>query len=155
VEFDLSTAPPDGRLFMNGSTGNLESKRVRRGRVLVVDEEARLGKELAEALIEHDFVTVRSGADALAVIAVGRSFDLVLCALVLRDMSGMDVLFHLCREHPDQAERLVFMAHSGTSAQPHVFDGVSNLCIDVPSDMDGLRALIERRTRTFSSALLG
>jgi hypothetical protein len=33
--------------------------------------------------------------------------------------------------------------------------GVQNLCIEVPFDMDGLRALIERRTRTFSSALLG
>jgi two-component system, NtrC family, sensor kinase len=147
VEFDLSTAPLDRRLFMNSGTRDLESGTMRRGRVLVVDEEARLSKELAEALVEHDFVSVRSGADALAVIAVGRSFDLVLCALILRDMSGMDILFHLCREHPDQAGRLVFMAHSGTSAKPHAFDGVSNLCIDVPSDMDGLRALIERRMR--------
>jgi hypothetical protein len=36
-----------------------------------------------------------------------------------------------------------------------LLDGVSNVCIEVPLDMDGLRALIERRTRTFSSALLG
>jgi CheY-like chemotaxis protein len=132
---------------MNRSTRKLESWTHRRGRVLVVDDDkTRLGRRLAEVLLEHDFVAVRSGADALAVIAVWRSFDLVLCQLVLRDMNGLELFSRLCRDHPDEAERLVFMAH-GASSQLHLLDGVSNLCIDVPSDMDGLRALIERRTR--------
>jgi CheY-like chemotaxis protein len=131
---------------MNRSTRELESGTNRRSRVLVVDDEELLGRRLAEVLSEHDFVAVRSGADALAVIAVGRGFDLVLCHLVLRDMSGLEVLARLRRERPDQAERLVFMTHSG-SLQLRLLDGVSNLCIDVSSDMEGLRALIERRTR--------
>jgi hypothetical protein len=35
----------------------------------------------------------------------------------------------------------------------YLLDGMENLCIEVPLDVDGLCALIERRTRA-SSALL-
>jgi two-component system, NtrC family, sensor kinase len=135
---------------MNRRTRKLDSRTIRRGRVLVVDSRARLGRRLAEALIEHDFVAVASGADALAVISAGRPFDLILCALVLKDMSGLDVLFHLCRENPDQAEWLVFTTHAAAPPRPHVLDGVSNLCIELPRDLDqpshldDLRTLIER-----------
>jgi hypothetical protein len=37
----------------------------------------------------------------------------------------------------------------------YLLDGAPNLCIEVPFDMDGLRALIERRTRMFGSTRLG
>lgn len=75
---------------------------------------------------------------------------------MLRDMTGVELLSRLWRDHADQARRLVFMARPRPSpVLQYWLDGVSNLCIEVPFDMDGLRALIERRTRSFSSALLG
>ena len=152
VEFDLSTAPP----FMNTSTRNRQTGTIRRGRVLVVDDEAFEGKELARTLIEHDVVAVGSAADALAVIAVGRPYDLVLCDVMLRDMTGVELLSRLWRDHPDQAKRLVFMARRQLSpVLQYLLEGVSNLCIEMPFDIDGLRALIERRTRSFGSELLG
>jgi CheY-like chemotaxis protein len=141
---------------MNASPRRIESGTLRRGRVLVVDNEAFEGKKLARALIEHSVVAVSSGADALAVIAVGRPYDLVLCDVMLRDMTGVELLSRLTRDHPGQAQRLVFMAKPRLSPiLQYLLDDVSNLCLEVPLDMDGLRALIERRTRTFATALLG
>jgi CheY-like chemotaxis protein len=141
---------------MNGNARKLDSGTIRRGRVLVVDDEAFEGKRLAATLVEHSVVAVSSGADALAVIAVGRPYDLVLCDVMLRDMTGVELVSRLWRDHPDQAKRLVFMARRRLSpVLQYLLDGVSNLCVEVPFDMDGLRALIERRTRGFSSALLG
>jgi CheY-like chemotaxis protein len=141
---------------MNASPRRIESGTIRRGRVLVVDDGAFEGKRLAKALIEHSVVAVGSGADALAVIAVGRPYDLVLCDVMLSDMTGVELLLRLRRDHPRQARRLVFMARPQLSpVLEYLLDGVSNLCIEVPFDMDGLRALIERRTRSFGSALLG
>jgi CheY-like chemotaxis protein len=141
---------------MNDSPRKIESGTMRRGRVLVVDDEACEGKRLAATLLEHSVVAVGSGADALAVIAVGRPYDLVLCDVMLCDMTGVELLSRLRRDHPGQAQRLVFMARRQLSpVLQHLLDGVPNLCIEVPLDMDGLRALIERRTRSFSSALLG
>jgi len=125
---------------------------MRRGRVLVVDDEAFEGKALAATLLEHNVVAVSSGADALEVIAVGCPYDLILCDVMLRDMSGVELLARLWRDHPDQAQRLVFLVRAQLSPiLQYLVDGVPNLCIEVPFDMDGLRALIERRTRTSST----
>jgi len=141
---------------MNASPRRIESGTIRRGRVLVVDDEAFEGKRLAAALVEHNVVAVGSGADALAVIAVGRPYDLVLCDVMLRDMTGVEFLSRLLRDHPDQAKRLVFMARRQLSpVLQYLLDGVSNLCVELPLDLDGLRGLVERRTRSFGSELLG
>src|SRR5580658_585090 len=146
----------DEEVFMSASPRKMESGTIRRGRVLVVENEAFEGRRLAETFMEHEFVAVSSGAEALAVIAEGRPFDLVLCEVMLRDMTGVELLSRLWRDHPGQGQRLVFMTRRQLSpVLQYLLDGVSNLCIEVPFDMDGLRALIERRTRSFSTALLG
>jgi CheY-like chemotaxis protein len=131
---------------MNTSTRRIDSGTVRRGRVLVVDDEAYEGKALAACLLEHRVVAVASGADALAVISVGRPYDLVLCDIMLRDMTGVELLSRLQRDHPGQARRLVFMARERVSpVLQYLLDGVPNPSIELPFDIEGLRALIERR----------
>jgi CheY-like chemotaxis protein len=138
---------------MNANPRRIEGETARRVRVLVVVNEALDGKKLAEMLAEHDVVAVSSGADALAVISVGRSYDLVLCDLMLSDMGGIELLSRLWCDRPDQAERLVFMSNPQVSpVAQYLLSGISNLCIDVPCDIDGLRALIERRARRPSSS---
>jgi CheY-like chemotaxis protein len=142
----------EGGLFMNASPRRSESGTIRRGRVLVVSDEAREGKELAAILLEHSVVPVSTGADALTVIAAGFPYDLLLCDVMLHDMSGVELLSRLWRDHPDQAQRLVFIARVQVSpVLQYLLDGVPNLCIDVPFDIEGLRALIERRIRAPSS----
>jgi CheY-like chemotaxis protein len=140
---------------MNAIQRRIESGTLRRGRVLVVDEGSE-GQALAARLLEHRVVAVSSGTDALAVIAAGCPYDLVLSDVMLRDMSGVELLARLWRDHPDQAQRLVFMVRAHVSpVLQYLLDGAPNLCIEVPFDMDGLRALIERRTRRFASTRLG
>jgi CheY-like chemotaxis protein len=140
---------------MNAILRRIESGTIRRGRVLVVHEGSE-GKELAATLLEHRVVAVSSGAEALAVIAAGCPYDLVFCDVMLRDMSGVELLARLWRDHPDQAQRLVFMVRAHVSpVLQYLLDGAPNLCIEVPFDMDGLRALIERRTRSFGNRRLG
>jgi CheY-like chemotaxis protein len=141
---------------MSTSPRRIERGTIRRGRVLVVDHEALEGKRLVGALVEHNVVAVGSAADALAVIAVGRPYDLVLCDVMLRDMTGVELLSRLRRDHPGQAQRLVFMTSRQLSpVLQYLLEGVPNLCIEMPFDIDGLRALIERRTPSFGSELLG
>jgi CheY-like chemotaxis protein len=124
--------------------------------LLVVDDKAFEGKALAATLLEHTVVAVSSGAEALANIAEGYPYDLVLCDVMLRDMSGVELLSRLWRDHPDQAKRLVFMVRAHVSpVLQYLLDGAPNLWIELPFDMDGLRALIERRTRGFGSARVG
>jgi CheY-like chemotaxis protein len=138
---------------MNATLKRIESGTIRRGRVLVIDEGSE-GEALAATLLEHRVVAVSSGAEALGVIAAGCPYDLVLCDVMLRDMSGVELLARLWRDHPDQAQRLVFMVRAHVSpVLQYLLDGAPNLCLEVPFDMGGLRALIERRIRAPSSRI--
>ena len=72
------------------------------GRVLVVDDEPRVGQMLRDVLIELGYVVkvaVR-GAEALRLVPVFQP-DVVLLDLQMPEMSGVEVLDHLRRDHPN------------------------------------------------------
>jgi DNA-binding response OmpR family regulator len=62
-------------------------------RVLLVDDEARIGKILTIALKLHgyDIITTSSGAEAIELIKTS-SPDIVLLDILLPDITGLDVL---------------------------------------------------------------
>jgi DNA-binding response OmpR family regulator len=81
-----------------------------RARVLVVDDEQLMCELLATMLSEdYEVVALTSARDALGRIVAGEVFDLVLCDLMMPDLTGMDLHAQLAREKPDQAARMVFM----------------------------------------------
>jgi len=69
-------------------------------RILVVEDEARLARQIASALTEagHDPIVVHDGERALRE-ATGTSFDLIVLDIVLPRMDGFDVLRHLRSQH--------------------------------------------------------
>jgi CheY-like chemotaxis protein len=139
------------RLMLGGGSMQKTSSgtRVRPVRVLVIDEGALVGAELARSLSDHDVVAVECGENALALLGAGMRFDLILCDARLGGMSGAMLLASLRADHPTQADRVVFMTdRSASPIVDRLLDGVSNLCVERPFDMDGLRSLIERRVLT-------
>lgn len=81
-----------------------------RPRVLVVDDESAITGLLARALgSEHyDVTTVKGGHAALAALESDK-FDVVLCDLMMPEMSGEDVYREATRRWPQLAHRFVFM----------------------------------------------
>jgi two-component system, NtrC family, response regulator AtoC len=71
-------------------------------KILVAGDQDPVREELIRALIDegHEVVTARSGAECLAA-ADREDFDLVLLAMRLPDMTGIDVLRSLRASHPD------------------------------------------------------
>jgi CheY-like chemotaxis protein len=92
-----------------------------RRRILVVDDEPALARELAVQIGDgpdgHEVVAVCSGEQALAKLVATR-FDVVLCDLKMPGMSGEDLYHHVRRQDPEQARRFVFM--SGIAFVPEV-----------------------------------
>jgi signal transduction histidine kinase len=83
---------------------------VRRGRVLVVDDEPLIGRVIGTALKrEHEVVAVPHAADAIALLEQGHKFDVVLCDLVMPDISGPEFYAKVKDSWPELAARLVFM----------------------------------------------
>ena len=86
------------------------TKRLRRGRVLIVDDEPSLTSTVREVMAqEHDVVVAGSARDALAILADDDRFDVVFCDLLMPDMSGAELHAELVRRNPMLAERFVFL----------------------------------------------
>jgi PAS domain S-box-containing protein len=76
-------------------------------RVLVVDDEPRMARVLAELLSQHEVTLAHSGRQAIALLG-GASFDVVVCDLQMNDGTGADVYDHLCQHQPELAGRSIF-----------------------------------------------
>ena len=123
--------------------------RPRPGRVLVIDDEPLLGEAVARALSrENQIIVVRDAAEAVARLQRGERYDVVLCDLMMPVMDGIDFHRHVAVTLPDEAERIVFITGGALTVRvDSFFRRVPNLLLEKPIDLEGLRALIERRVR--------
>jgi PAS domain S-box-containing protein len=121
----------------------------RRGRILVVDDEPLVGAALQRLLaVDHavDFVT--SGREALTRLE-NESFDVLLCDLMMPEITGMDLHTEVSGRFPDYARRMVFMTGGAFTPQAREFlDRVPNQRLDKPVDEMDLRALMRTMVDT-------
>ncbi|HNN96835.1 MAG TPA: ATP-binding protein [Pseudomonadota bacterium] len=94
----------------------------RRGRVLFVDDEVAIGN-IAKLIISrsHDAVAVSESPRALAMLQQGERFDLILCDVMIPQMTGIELYQATERIDPAQASRFVFMTGGASSAQVENF----------------------------------
>ncbi len=92
------------------------------GRILIVDDEVKLAQTLALALGDgFDVVVAGSGREALDVLADDRDWDLVLCDLMMPDVSGMDVYDAIVEQMPQLLPKLVFMTGGAFTSRARQF----------------------------------
>jgi PAS domain S-box-containing protein len=117
----------------------------RRARVLVIDDEPLIASLLARVLSSHYDVTTEVLAESgLARLGAGARFDVILCDLMMPQMSGIDLFRRVSELDGDQARRIVFMTGGAFTAQAQEFLKTSaNPCLDKPIDARALRAVIE------------
>jgi CheY-like chemotaxis protein len=119
--------------------------RSRRGRVLVVDDEPRLAQSM-RLLLEpyHDIVTTTRGSEALALVAAGHRFDVILCDLQMPETDGAAVYRRLCAQAPALAERVVFISGGAYTAESRAFiDTVPNRVLEKPVRPEVLMATVD------------
>jgi PAS domain S-box-containing protein len=116
----------------------------RRGRILVVDDEPRLAMAIGRTLQrEHEVVTLTSAREAQARLLGGEHFDIILCDLMMPEMSGMDLHEALARQAPALADRMVFLSGGAFTSQARAFLGrVRNHRLDKPFCSHELRELL-------------
>ncbi len=91
-----------------------------RGRFLVVDDEAGIRNALKRILRDHEVALAESGQSAIEILRKDGDFDLILCDMMMPQVSGIDVHQWLTEERPALAERLVFV--TGGAFTPQVQD---------------------------------
>jgi CheY-like chemotaxis protein len=125
----------------------MENPDARRGHVLVIDDEASLCTVIRRTLgAEHEVVTVTSARQALELFGGGERFDIVLCDLMMPQMTGMELHAELMRLVPDQAQKMIFMTGGAFSEEAASFlTKVSNPTVEKPFKTTALRELVRNQ----------
>jgi CheY-like chemotaxis protein len=103
--------------------------------VLVIDDEAPIGRAIQRLLRNHEVTLVTAGSDALGRIESGERYDVIFCDVHLPSMSGPEFRDTVVRIDREQARRIVFL-----SGGP--FDGGPNRCITKPFTAEDLQATV-------------
>lgn len=116
----------------------------RRGRVLVIDDDAAVAKTVTRALTaDHDAVAETCGARALERLLGGEEFDVIICDLMMPQVTGMDIYEALLAHDAEVAEKLVFLTGGAFSPRSQTFlDTVPNPRLEKPFDTRNLRAFV-------------
>jgi signal transduction histidine kinase len=116
----------------------------RRGRILVVDDEEMLGVTIQRALGgEHEVTAVTTAKAAYDLLRGEQQFDLVLCDIMMPQMTGMELYAELLELAPDQAGKFVFMTGGAFSEEAKRFLAeVSNPTIEKPIRISKLRDFV-------------
>jgi len=117
-----------------------------RRRILVVDDDAQVGKALRRILEpEHQVEVAEGGRIALERLRAGAGWDLVLCDVMMPDMSGELLFEALGREAPHLLPKVAFITGGAFTDEARAFlDRVPNPRLDKPFQAHELRALVWR-----------
>lgn len=118
---------------------------VRRGKVLVVDDEPLVARSLARLLSAHEVTVLTSASDALARAAAGERWDVVLCDLMMPEMSGMDLEERLAVEAPDLIPRIVYLTGGAFTERSRAFLASGRPHLEKPIEPAVLRAEVAER----------
>ena len=116
-------------------------------RLLIVDDEPALGEIIRRRMKgECDVDVVTDARQALIRIARAEvPYDLVLCDLMMPEMTGMELHAVVARNHPGVERRFVFMTGGAFTPRASQFLAeVKNQCLEKPFDLEVVRALLRR-----------
>ncbi len=121
----------------------------RRGRVLIIDDDALIVTALQRTLeSDHEVLALNDAEQALQQLRGGARFDLILCDLMLPGVNGMDLHAELLGFAPEQAASMVFLSGGACSGRARRFLlEVPNLHVEKPFDTHSLRQLVNQRVR--------
>jgi len=120
-----------------------------RPRILLVDDEARLVESVRRGLSrDFDVVCANGGRAALEILERDMDFGLILCDLMMPDVSGAEVFEWLRRRSPALADQLVFITGGAVGGEARRFlDETDCLVVSKPLDLKHLRRLARRLAR--------
>jgi PAS domain S-box-containing protein len=138
---DEASAPPTAQKPRGDGAGGGDQKR---RRVLVIDDEPALAAMIRRVLSKTCDVELASdGREGLARLEKDEPYDIVLCDLMMPDMTGMDVYAEVAKRRPGLEARFVFM--TGGAFTPRATDflaQVPNRRLEKPFETALLRAIV-------------
>jgi signal transduction histidine kinase/CheY-like chemotaxis protein len=130
--------PSSNVVLARASLGPLKSLRI-----LAIDDDPMVLRALRRLLKTHDLTVVAGGREALDLLRSGKEFDVILCDLMMPDLTGMDVYEHVHDFDRTLAERIVFLTGGAFTEKTREFlDSVSNQRLEKPFDVARINELL-------------
>lgn len=119
---------------------------IRRGNVLVIDDDTLVRHTIARLLAaHHDVALVSSAEDGLRRLRDGHTYDVILCDMMMPGMTGMDFHIAVSAQFPHVVRRIVFVTGGGfTPVIERFVAGIDNPVLDKPIDVHALRGIVRR-----------
>jgi PAS domain S-box-containing protein len=118
----------------------------RRRRVLVIDDEPTLASMIRRVLSKDCDVELAGDAhEGLKRLEEGPGYDVILCDLMMPDVTGMDLYADVAARHPGLERRFIFM--TGGAFTPRATDflaQVPNRRLEKPFETAALRAVVAK-----------
>ncbi len=116
----------------------------RAARMLVIDDDVSVGATVKRVFArDHDVEVCVGGAEALARLAGDQAFDIIICDVMMPDVSGMDVYGTLAAKAPELARRMIFITGGAfTPRAREFFATTTQPCIEKPFDREDLRRAV-------------
>ena len=121
----------------------------RMGRVLVVDDDPLVAEAVRLALAAENEVSVAaSGAEALAMLAMGDGFDAIFCDLMMPEMDGMRFYDEVSHVAGGVTEVIAFLSGGVDDEATEIFLArTGRPVMEKPFDPEGLREYVRGRVR--------
>lgn len=130
----LTVPPPSMSAIRRAAGGKLS--------ILVVDDEPVIARLIQKALVEHDVTTASDGREAVALMGE-HAYDVILCDLIMPEMTGMDVYRAALQRATPMHDRIVFMTGGAFTQRARDFlESVPNLRIEKPFELGHLERTI-------------
>jgi CheY-like chemotaxis protein len=123
------------------------------GRVLVIDDEPIITTAVRRILSkQYQIETTQEAQTALEWIAAGRPFDLILCDLMMPQMSGMDFFEALQQRFPHLAPRVFFLTGGAFTPRTRAFlDSLPGRHLEKPFQSKALLHFVGEQICSFLS----
>jgi DNA-binding NtrC family response regulator len=117
----------------------------KRGRILVIDDDAQLCTTVRRALqTQHDVETFTSGKAAIERLRTNTNVDVILCDLIMPELTGPEIYDEISRLSPDLCSRMIFSTGGAFTENARNFLlRISNKTLEKPFDVPHLRAMVK------------
>jgi two-component system, cell cycle sensor histidine kinase and response regulator CckA len=136
--------------------GSSPSAEIRRWRVLVIDDEPAIGRLIKNLLAKHEVVVVDSGEAGLARLREDAAYDVVVCDLMMPELTGRDVYDRIAVERPGLERRIVFITGGAYTASSATFlERIPNCTVEKPFTISALEAAMSATVAAVTGVVQG
>ena len=140
----LPLAPQQAQVAEAGANSRQEPPR--RCRLLVIDDDPDVAQVMQRWLSqEHEVLLARSGREGQRMLQQDQAFDVILCDLMMPDLSGAELYCWLEQSWPELVRRVVLIT-GGAFSPPsrQLLQRVDNTLLQKPFEQAQLDAAIQR-----------